>query len=114
MFVDPSMNEVIGFDTQVFQYNFFIDPDKTVNPPFRQIEGTIYWLDVQALPGGDPGVSNALWGWKTSADHWNDDSVWIGEVLVNTVNGEPSVGPWFELIDPTFGFSLDQAFVDHT
>lgn len=40
--------------------------------PFLQEEGTIYWLDVAALPR--PG-SNWMWGWETSKDHWNDNAV---------------------------------------
>lgn len=107
-FFDPNLNQIIGFDTQVIQYNFLIDPDGT-NPdfkPFEQIEGTIYWLDVTAMPmGTDPDV---LFGWKTSADHWNDDSVFTDIVSGDTL-------PWQELFDPRIlppNFqSLDQAFV---
>ena len=110
-FFDPEMNRIMGADSQVFQYNFCIDPNTAANPPFEQIKDTIYWLDVSATPGGEPGSADALWGWKTSADHWNDDSVWIGD-LGDGIDGDTSVvGPWFELIDPECGFSLDQAFV---
>ena len=96
-FFDPEANQIIGFDTQVIQYNFLIDPTDA----FDQVEGTIYWLDVSAI-SIDPG---AIFGWKTSADHWNDDSVY-GQI--------PATGQttsWNELIDPDLGFSLDQAFV---
>ena len=48
--------------------------------------------------------TQSLFGWKTSADHWNDDSVYG---LYTT--DETTI--WQELIDPEFGFSLDQAFV---
>jgi len=34
-------------------------------------EPIVYWLDVQAYP-----FDEAYFGWKTSADHWNDDGVW--------------------------------------
>jgi hypothetical protein len=39
-------------------------------PYFQQAKGTIYWLDVQAMPMG------GMFGWKTSLDKWNDDGVW--------------------------------------
>jgi hypothetical protein len=54
----------------------------------------------------DPG---AVFGWKTSEMHWNDDAVWsMGE--------EPFQGPWLgELLYPTghpyFGQSIDLSFV---
>ena len=68
-FFDPNRNEVIGFDTQVVQYNFDIPRDEA----FNQQKGTIYWLGVQKRHDFD----NHIFGWKTSADHWNDDAVYI-------------------------------------
>lgn len=99
-FFDPNPNEIIGSDTQVIQYNFFMDP---INDPdiFRQEIGTIYWLDVSVMPVDQL----TMFGWKTSADHWNDDAVW-GDV--------PAAGgpiEWHELIDPRTGHSLDLSFV---
>jgi hypothetical protein len=57
---------------------------------FQQEEGTVYWLDIQAVPI-EP-VS--YFGWKTSIDHWNDSSVW-------TLEPEP-VPPlaWLDLWHP--------------
>jgi hypothetical protein len=79
-----------------WQYNFFIPEGEA----FIQEEGTIYWLVVEAiLADGSP-----FWGWKTSLDHWNDDSVYL----------HPGEG-WQELFDPLLPpepeNSLDQAFV---
>ncbi len=75
-----------------FQYNFSVPEGEA----FIQEEGTIYWLVVQVALDGPP-----VWGWKTSRDHWNDDSVYI----------DPT-GAWQELFDPFEpGLSLDQAFV---
>ncbi len=77
---------------ETWQYNFFIDPAEA----FIQEEGTIYWLVVEAtLADGSP-----FWGWKTTLDHWNDDSVFL----------DPT-GAWVELFDPIEPVSLDQAFV---
>ena len=93
-FYDPAAGAVMGTDTRVLQYNFAIDPSDA----YVQQAGTVYWLDVTAIPvQPDP-----LFGWKTSADHWNDDSVYA------SYPGPPA---WKELIDPDYGFSLDQAFV---
>jgi len=102
-FFDPNQNEIIGFDTQVIQYNFTI-PDTNA---FPQEEGVIYWLDVTARPLDN----NTRFGWKTSRDHWNDDSV-FGDIPA--VGGPPPT--WTELFDPrtppgTVPVSLDQAFV---
>ena len=103
-FYDPNTNAVIGFDTQVWQYNFFIDPTNA----FFQNVGNIYWLNVQVQPQpfedqfGNPFV----FGWKTSTNHFNDDSV-FGD---NTSLSQPPPF-WRPLVDPATGQSLDQAFV---
>lgn len=78
---------------ETWQYNFFIPEEEA----FIQEEGTIYWLVVQVtLADGSP-----FWGWKTTLDHFNDDSVFL----------DPT-GQWVELYDPLEpGLSLDQAFV---
>ncbi len=67
----------------------------------------VYWLDVQAII--PDGVAPALFGWKTSIDHWNDDAVWFDGI------DEPAPHPWFEMRYP-FGHpfeteSVDQAFM---
>ncbi len=87
-------------DTVCWQYNF----DIPLSEAFYQQEGEIYWLDVEAW---DPsGVQDWRWGWKTSLDHWNDDSV---------VENPPGSGTWVELRypqgHPMEGMSMDQAFV---
>ena len=104
-FYDPNLNTIVGTDTQVYQYNFFIDPANA----FPQQEGTIYWLDVLALPVNNPNPQLAF-GWKTSLDHFNDDAVY-GDTI------DPFVSPveWSELRYPDGhefqGNSIDLAFV---
>jgi hypothetical protein len=95
-FYDPNLHQIIGIDNTVFQYDFFI-PETAA---FRQAEGNIYWLDVQAITANQ----DTLFGWKTSIDHWNDDATW-GDA---PFGGVPTA--WNELIDPTTGKSLDMAF----
>ena len=65
-FYDPVAGEVIGSDTQVWQYNFDVSAD-----PFQQQDGTIYWLRLAFLELG----AAELFGWKTSLDRWNDSGV---------------------------------------
>ncbi len=73
-----------------------------IQDPFIQQEGTIYWLDIRIDQGENP--LGAEIGWKTTQDHWNDDSViWEDD-------GQGG-GAWLELLDPETGVSLDQAFV---
>jgi hypothetical protein len=64
-FYDPNINQIVGFDTQVYQYNMFIDPANA----FTQQIGNIYWLDVTVM------TTNGIFGWKTSLQHFNDDAV---------------------------------------
>ncbi|MFO8011968.1 MAG: PEP-CTERM sorting domain-containing protein [Phycisphaerae bacterium] len=123
-FFDPNQNEIIGTDTLIFQYNFFI-PDDGVST-FEQKAGETYWLGatlLQDMDGDDVFTEDDLqeiaereltYGWKTSADHYMDDAVWIdvdpfGPYITDEmVNGTDA---WHELIDPRSGESLDLAFV---
>lgn len=98
-FYDPNSQRILGADTQVWQYNFYIDPLLA----FHQQAGMLYWLDVQYIPT-EP-FTTTLFGWKTSLQHFQDDGVY-GDNL--SPGGDPS--SWAELIYPT-GQSRDLAFV---
>lgn len=106
LFYDPP-NGIIGGDTQVWQYNFLFDEQTA----FEQQEGTIYWLDVQALVLDQ----SALFGWKTRDPfdgHFNDDAAWN----LTPEFGGPIIDPsWHELRypegHPFQGQSMDMAFV---
>ena len=92
-------------DTICWQYNFLIDPREAFQQQGTPQIPKVYWLDVQAIvPQGE----NALFGWKTSMQHWNDDAVWGTGV-------EPDVGGWQALKYPTGhpweNKSIDMAFV---
>jgi len=99
-FFDPNINDVIGKDNLIWQYNF----DVPVAEAFVQKEGTIYWLDVQALTRSP----NFMFGWKSSRDHWNDDAVFADAPF----GAEPTF--WKELRyppgHPMAGQSIDLAF----
>ena len=128
-FFDPNLNEIIGFDQTVWQYNFNIPETEA----FWQEREKIYWLGVSytADLNGDGIISlNDMftlltinpwaYGWKTSQDHFMDDAVFTDVVNIDglypedIIPGGP-VGPvvpyWRELIDPRTGESLDLAFV---
>ncbi len=68
---------------KAFSYEFTITGD-----PFRQQEGTIYWLSVKDIP---PREASYLFGWKTTLPdlRWQDDAVY----------GFESIG-WLELSYP--------------
>jgi len=75
---DPNTGEYLpSTDWTIWQLN--IDVSKN---PFYQVEGTVYWLVVQAwFPDGTQGPEL---GWKTCdpKSHWNDDAVWAdGELF---------------------------------
>jgi hypothetical protein len=56
-FYDPLGETFLLPDSQIWQFNFFYDPEDA----FYQEEGNIYWLSVQALGSGDQ-----YFGWKTA------------------------------------------------
>ena len=73
----------------------------SIEDPYQQQEGTIYWLAIQA---GLLSESQQI-GWKTSENHWNDDAVYY----------DKSLGSWQELrypsCDSRYPGSIDLAFV---
>jgi hypothetical protein len=102
-FWDPNIPGVVGDDTIIYQYNFFFDPLEAFEQLGTIDEPIVYWLNVSAIPD-DP---EAVFGWKTSWDHWNDDAVFWDEWPDGTT------GPVGELRDYRFADtpSLDMAFV---
>ena len=88
-----------------------------IDNPFIQKQNNIYWLGLTvtvAQPGGSltlsggGGAPQPVWGWHTSADHFEDDAVWTD------LRDEPDL-TFHELRYPdghTFqGQSMDLAFV---
>ncbi len=85
-------------DSICWLYTFFVPPAEAFHQVGTPDSGVVYWLDIQARPH----VQEAVWGWKTSLDHWNDDSVW-------GVGAEPYFGPWSELRYPPQHALADQS-----
>jgi hypothetical protein len=87
-------------DWTCWRYTFRPTPPQAFHQVGTPGHPIVYWLEVQAYPE-DP---EAVFGWKASVDHWNDDAVWA-----------PLPNPmWFELVyppgHPFAGQSMDLAF----
>jgi len=99
---DPATGEELWDNHQsYFQYNICLPEQQW----FWQDAGTIYWLEISAvLPDG----SAALWGWKSSLEHWNDDAVWAAIPDYQWIDiwepAEPLVNDFFITIDPLGNF----------
>jgi len=111
-FFDPNTNAIIGKDSTVWQYNFTNLPN-----PIAQNNGTMYWLDVQAMPLDPTGLPDLTktFGWKTTNPqetvHFGDDAVFadtngFGGGLLN--QWQPMVYPSSH---PYAGQSIDLSFV---
>jgi hypothetical protein len=102
--MDPPDAYFFPGDHVCWQFNFYISESEAFIQHGTPDQPIVYWLDVKVEPL-EPG---ALFGWKTSLDHWNDDAVW-------GMGMEPYFGPWYELIYPPnhemAGRSIDLAFV---
>ena len=108
MFFEPNTNEIIGMDTTVFQYNFYIPAADAFVQEGMPGARKVYWLDVQAIvPTAPIGTTQEVFGWKTSPIHWNDGAV-FEDVDYWAV---PRPEDWRKLTDPRTGQSLDMAFV---
>ncbi|MBU0717228.1 MAG: hypothetical protein KJ749_03190, partial [Planctomycetes bacterium] len=99
---DPFIPETLWNNHQAyFQYDVYLDTADW----FFQEQGTIYWLNISAVLV--PGPTTAVWGWKSTENHWNDDAVWAQWGLLNWVDmWEPaaSITDVFEVIvDPAGG-----------
>jgi len=123
-FFNPNLNQIVGMDSQVWQYNFYVPREQA----FVQEAGTTYWLgishsaDVYAdgiVEDTDVTLVDSGWtyGWKSSLDYWNDDAVWTDVPYPYMGSGEipPPVGGWQELRypvgHPLEGQSIDLSFV---
>jgi hypothetical protein len=96
---------------QVWQYNFFIDPEDAFIQEGTPQNPIVYWLGLKVVidpPQGPGGDVPEEFGWKTSVVHWNDDAVvgyledgevWLIEELL------------FPYEHPYLGESADLAFV---
>jgi uncharacterized repeat protein (TIGR01451 family) len=54
---------------ETYEHKFYYSMD--LPEPFKQTEGTIYWISIAAIM---PDRYEYPWGWETSTRHWNDDA----------------------------------------
>ena len=54
---------------ETYEHKFYYSMD--LPEPFKQKEGTIYWISIAAIM---PDEYKYPWGWETSTHHWNDDA----------------------------------------
>jgi hypothetical protein len=75
---DPADPESYIFpgDTVCWMYIFDVPADEAFCQQGTPGKPIVYWLDVQATIPPYPGPEPVVFGWKTSAKHWNDDGVW--------------------------------------
>lgn len=96
-FYNPTNNQIIGQDTQVYQYCFF-----PTNPFVQQgtpNAPTNYWLAIRAQVY-DTNTA-VIYGWKSSAVPYNDPAVWG-----TFVGGFPN-GTWQSMTNPLTGQQFD-------
>lgn len=106
-FWKPNSNPVpAGTDTQVWQYNMAINPERAFFQEGSPTNPVTYWVEVLVTPMN----SATDFGWKTrdpNDGHYADDAVFF-----NTIGSPPG---WAELKypdgHPLAGQSIDMAFV---
>jgi hypothetical protein len=125
MFYDPNTNQIIGDDTRIWQYNFFIDPANAFVQQGTREQPMIYWLSVQALVPVDPVApvsQRTVFGWKTTAPVVPPNTLFDDAVFADSAEpgglpiGSGTVAtPWKDMVYPAgsvyVGKSLDLAFV---
>lgn len=105
---DANGGQVVGFDRNIWQYNFYIPMgDPAGGGGFQQQAGTVYWLAVQAKVLDTQ--SQARFGWKTSSSpHFQDAAIWTLGLL-------PALGVPLPMLypvgHPLAGKPIDQSFV---
>ncbi len=101
--MNPPSDYIFPADWTCWIYKFHIDPHLAFRQQGSEDNPIVYWLDLKAEVFDE----EALFGWKTSTDHWNDKAVW-------GVGFEPYPGPWMELFYPLghelAGQPIDLAF----
>jgi hypothetical protein len=100
--LDPPTNFDPMGDTICWRYTFNLEPGEFIQQGTPQ-QPVVYWLDVQAHPLES---GTALFGWKTSLEHWGSPAVWA-------FGSEPAPGPWSPLSYPPghpLGGPIDLAF----
>jgi hypothetical protein len=72
---DPD-SYILPGDTVCWMYIFDIPASEAFCQEGSPEKPMVYWLDVQATLPPYPWPAPLVFGWKSSARHWNDDAVW--------------------------------------
>jgi len=99
--------DFVGSNVYEHEFSYFV---QFTNGPWREKEGRIYWLEVEAVY---PSVATQYeWGWKTTSPqwHWNDDAVYFSDTQWKEMVYPPP--GWFWVTNhPYAGMSADMAFI---
>ncbi|RLA99544.1 MAG: hypothetical protein DRG83_12855, partial [Deltaproteobacteria bacterium] len=106
-FVEEYVKTIVHSDgTKEHKFSYSLD----LPEPFRQEEGTIYWISISAKM---PQESKFPWGWETSNVHWNDNACryWYNNQYWQEI--KPSLLPdWYreiyKTVDMAFELSVSQ------
>ncbi len=77
----------------VYQYDFPIDEREAFQQTGTRSKPKVYWLCAQAYVLQRAGSVATRFGWKASAQHWNDSAVWVQAQ-------ETYSGTWQQLLYP--------------
>lgn len=88
----------------VYEYHFPIDRREAFEQTGTASKPKVYWLCAQAYVVQKAGSVATRFGWKASADHWNDSAVWVQAQ-------ETYSGSWQQLLYPK-GHALSTRPID--
>jgi hypothetical protein len=105
--LDPNQPpKILGPDTQIWKYDFF------PQTPFRQLgtpqQPKVYWMSVVAKT-----TAGKVFGWKTTADHYNDYAVYSPTVFTG-LKGYPMPGAVWQVIKEPQGRKRELSFMLNT
>jgi hypothetical protein len=103
---DPQIQTASPYEYDNHQLMWQVNIEDILHP-FKQEEGTIYWLDLSIVT--TPGA-NGMFGWKSSLQNFNDDAVWGGYYDPTGIDQYAGPALWQELVYPD-GRSMDLSFV---
>jgi hypothetical protein len=86
----PPAGNIMGNDSILWQYNFYADPANAFVQQGTATAPTNYWLSVST------GTNTATFGWRVSAAHYNDNSV-FGHL---DPSGTTPLNDWQPMFDP--------------
>ncbi len=90
-----------------YEHKFAYDID--LSEPFRQEEGTVYWISIAAIMED----TQFPWGWESSTVHWNDNACrfWAHNLYWDDINPDDDfeIPSWYphERVDMAFALTVE-------